>query len=158
VRAGRSSANPMPPRIGPFAVFSAIVQGSGGPKSVLRRARWGDLSQFKWPPTEPAQPKPAVRTVELRENQASRRRVEHLVRWLLNPISTLTSAIHQEEILMLHYSVVFLVVALVAALFGFGGIAGVAAGIAKVLFFVFLVLAAVTFLFNLGKGGSRSIL
>lgn len=45
---------------------------------------------------------------------------------------------------MLHYSVVFLVVALIAALFGFGVIASTAAGIAKILFFVFLVLFLVS--------------
>jgi uncharacterized membrane protein YtjA (UPF0391 family) len=47
---------------------------------------------------------------------------------------------------MLHYSVVFLVVALIAGLFGFGLIASTAAGIAKVLFLVFLVLFVVSFL------------
>ena len=41
---------------------------------------------------------------------------------------------------MLHYAVVFFVIALIAALFGFGGIAAGAAEIAKVLFFIFLVL------------------
>jgi uncharacterized membrane protein YtjA (UPF0391 family) len=40
---------------------------------------------------------------------------------------------------MLSWTIVFLVVALVAALLGFGGIAGAAAGIAKILFFVFLI-------------------
>ena len=40
---------------------------------------------------------------------------------------------------MLYYSVVFLIVALIAALFGFGVIASTAAGIAKILFVVFLV-------------------
>ena len=53
---------------------------------------------------------------------------------------------------MLHFAVVFFVIALVAALFGFGGIAAGAVGIAKVLFFVFLVLAVVTFLFGAMKG------
>ncbi len=53
---------------------------------------------------------------------------------------------------MLHYAFVFFVIALVAALFGFGGIAAGAVGIAKVLFFVFLVLAVVTFLFGAMKG------
>jgi uncharacterized membrane protein YtjA (UPF0391 family) len=53
---------------------------------------------------------------------------------------------------MLHYAVVFFVIALVAALFGFGGIAAGAVGIAKVLFFVFIVLAVVTFLFGSMKG------
>ena len=41
---------------------------------------------------------------------------------------------------MLGYSLIFLLVALVAGLFGFGFIASTAAGIAKILFFVFLVL------------------
>ena len=41
---------------------------------------------------------------------------------------------------MLHYAVVFFVIALVAAIFGFGGIAVGAAEIAKILFVMFLVL------------------
>ncbi|WP_210544810.1 DUF1328 domain-containing protein [Rhodoferax sp. PAMC 29310] len=53
---------------------------------------------------------------------------------------------------MLHYAVVFFVIALVAALFGFGGIAAGAVGIAKVLFFVFLVLAVASFVFGSMKG------
>ena len=40
---------------------------------------------------------------------------------------------------MLHWSLMFLVLALIAAVLGFGGLAGAAIGIAKVLFFVFLV-------------------
>ncbi len=47
---------------------------------------------------------------------------------------------------MLHYAVVFLVVALIAAFLGFGYIAGTAAWIAKILFVVFLILAVVAFL------------
>ncbi|MEP6792107.1 MAG: DUF1328 domain-containing protein [Ramlibacter sp.] len=50
---------------------------------------------------------------------------------------------------MLHYAVVFLVIALVAALFGFGGIAAGAVEIAKILFFIFVILAVVTFIFSL---------
>jgi uncharacterized membrane protein YtjA (UPF0391 family) len=38
---------------------------------------------------------------------------------------------------MLHYAIVFLVIALIAAVLGFGGIAGASAGIAKILFLVF---------------------
>lgn len=52
---------------------------------------------------------------------------------------------------MLHYAVVFFVVALIAALFGFTSIAGAAAGVAKILFFVFLIL----FLASLVFGGLR---
>lgn len=40
---------------------------------------------------------------------------------------------------MLHYAAVFFVIALIAAVFGFGGIAAGAASIAKVLFFIFLI-------------------
>lgn len=53
---------------------------------------------------------------------------------------------------MLYYAVVFFVIALVAALFGFGGIAAGAVGIAKILFFVFIILAVATFLFGTLKG------
>jgi len=52
---------------------------------------------------------------------------------------------------MLHYALVFFVIALIAARFGFGGIAAGAAGIAKVLFFIFLVL----FVVSLIAGGLR---
>ena len=45
---------------------------------------------------------------------------------------------------MLHYALVFFVVALIAAIFGFTGIAVGAAEIAKVLFFIFLVLFVVS--------------
>jgi uncharacterized membrane protein YtjA (UPF0391 family) len=45
---------------------------------------------------------------------------------------------------MLYYSWMFLVIALVAALFGFGVVASTAAGIAQTLFFVFLVLFLVS--------------
>jgi uncharacterized membrane protein YtjA (UPF0391 family) len=47
---------------------------------------------------------------------------------------------------MLHYAVVFLVVAIIAAVLGFGVIAGTAAWIAKICFIVFLIMALVAFL------------
>lgn len=50
---------------------------------------------------------------------------------------------------MLHYAVVFFIIALVAALFGFGGIAAGAVGIAKLLFFVFVILAVASLLYGL---------
>ena len=52
---------------------------------------------------------------------------------------------------MLHYSVLFLVIALIAAVFGFGGIAAGAVEIAKVLFFIFAVMAIVSFVVSLIK-------
>ncbi len=45
---------------------------------------------------------------------------------------------------MLHYAVIFFVLAIVAAVFGFGGIASSAAGIAKILFAGFLIVAVVS--------------
>ena len=54
---------------------------------------------------------------------------------------------------MLHYAVVFFVIALIAALFGFGGIAASAAGIAQVLFFIFVALAIISFVYGLIKRG-----
>ena len=41
---------------------------------------------------------------------------------------------------MLRWALIFFVVAIVAALFGFGGIAEGAAAIAKILFYIFVVL------------------
>ena len=51
--------------------------------------------------------------------------------------------------LMLHYSVIFLLIALVVAVFGFGGIAASAVEIAKILFFIFAIIAIVTFVISL---------
>ena len=47
---------------------------------------------------------------------------------------------------MLRWAAIFFVIALVAAVFGFAGIADASAGIAKVLFVVFLVLAGISLL------------
>ena len=52
---------------------------------------------------------------------------------------------------MLHYAIVFLVIALIAGVLVFGGIAGSAIGIAKILFFIFLVLFVVSLL--MGRRG-----
>ena len=49
---------------------------------------------------------------------------------------------------MLRFALGFFILALVAAVFGFGGLAAGAAGIAKILFFGFLVLAIATFAVN----------
>jgi uncharacterized membrane protein YtjA (UPF0391 family) len=52
---------------------------------------------------------------------------------------------------MLYYAVIFFIVALIAALFGFAGVVAAAAGFAKILFFLFLILAVMTFLMSLTK-------
>ncbi|MEZ6014980.1 MAG: DUF1328 family protein [Planctomycetota bacterium] len=49
---------------------------------------------------------------------------------------------------MLGWSITFLLVAIVAAVFGFGGIAGAAAGMAQILFFVALALLVLSLIFG----------
>jgi len=49
---------------------------------------------------------------------------------------------------MLNWAVSFFVIAIVAAVLGFTNIAGSAIDIAKILFFVFLILAVVSFIFG----------
>ena len=54
---------------------------------------------------------------------------------------------------MLHLVVTLLIIALIAGLLGFGGIAGTAVGLAKIIFFVALVLFVVSLIFG-GMRGS----
>jgi uncharacterized membrane protein YtjA (UPF0391 family) len=56
--------------------------------------------------------------------------------------------------IMLGWAIAFFVLALIAAVLGFGGIAGASAGIAKILFFVFLVLLVLSFVARAVRGRS----
>lgn len=53
---------------------------------------------------------------------------------------------------MLRFALAFFIVAIIAAVFGFGGIAAGAASIAKVLFFIFVVLFLISLVFGLVRG------
>jgi uncharacterized membrane protein YtjA (UPF0391 family) len=57
---------------------------------------------------------------------------------------------------MIRWALTFLVLGLIAALFGFTSIAGAAIGIAKILFYVFLVLFGVALLVGMTAGGGRA--
>jgi uncharacterized membrane protein YtjA (UPF0391 family) len=57
---------------------------------------------------------------------------------------------------MLYYSLLFLIIALVAGVFGFTTVAGTAYVAAKILFFVFLILFVVSLL--VGRGTPREAL
>lgn len=57
---------------------------------------------------------------------------------------------------MLGWALTFLVVALIAAVLGFTSIAGTAMGVAKILFFVFLVLFAVSLVMHMVRGRGLS--
>lgn len=60
---------------------------------------------------------------------------------------------------MIRLAIACLIIGLIAAVLGFGGLAGTFIGVAKILFFVALALFAIFLLFGLmaGKGIARSI-
>jgi len=58
---------------------------------------------------------------------------------------------------MLGWAITFLIVALIAALLGFGGIAGTAVEIAKLIFFVAIVLFAISAVVALLRGRSPTV-
>lgn len=54
---------------------------------------------------------------------------------------------------MFVWALIFFVVAIIAAIFGFGGIAAAATGIAKVIFFIALILFVVSLVVHLTRRG-----
>jgi uncharacterized membrane protein YtjA (UPF0391 family) len=79
---------------------------------------------------------PALLTLQLkRECQAAIRR---------------TPATEGKE--MLSWALTFFILAVIAAVLGFGGIAGAAAGVAQILFFVFIILLIVSAIANALRG------
>jgi uncharacterized membrane protein YtjA (UPF0391 family) len=52
---------------------------------------------------------------------------------------------------MLHYALIFFLIAIVAAVLGFGGISVASAGIAKILFVLFLVVFLVTLVMGVAR-------
>jgi uncharacterized membrane protein YtjA (UPF0391 family) len=58
---------------------------------------------------------------------------------------------------MLGWAITFLIIALIAAVLGFGGVAAASAGIAKLLFFAFLVMCVILFYLWLERQGSAKI-
>jgi uncharacterized membrane protein YtjA (UPF0391 family) len=58
---------------------------------------------------------------------------------------------------MLGWAVTFLVIALIAAVLGFGGIAGLSMEIAKIIFFVAIVLFAIAAIVGLLRGRSPTV-
>src|SRR6266496_4388357 len=60
------------------------------------------------------------------------------------------------ECAMLKWALFFLVISLVAALFGFTGISAVAADIARILFFIFIVICIILFVIAFAAGSTFS--
>jgi uncharacterized membrane protein YtjA (UPF0391 family) len=63
----------------------------------------------------------------------------------------------QRGLAMMGWAVTFLVVALIAAVLGFGGVAGVAVEAAKIVFFVAIILFAISAIAGLMRGRSPTI-
>ena len=62
-----------------------------------------------------------------------------------------------EDNLMLGWAITFFIIAIIAAVFGFGGIAGAATGIAQFLFFVFVALLVISLIANALRGKSPKV-
>ena len=54
---------------------------------------------------------------------------------------------------MLRWALAFFIIAIIAAIFGFGGIAATASGIAQILFYIFIALFLISLLMGLLGGG-----
>jgi uncharacterized membrane protein YtjA (UPF0391 family) len=67
------------------------------------------------------------------------------------------AATNQRGIGMLGWAITFLIVALVAAVLGFGGIAGVAIEAAKIVFFVAILLFAISAIVGLVRGRAPTV-
>jgi uncharacterized membrane protein YtjA (UPF0391 family) len=61
----------------------------------------------------------------------------------------------ETELVMLSWVVTFLIVALIAGILGFGGIAGVSIEIAKAIFFIAVILFIVSAVVGIARGRSR---
>jgi uncharacterized membrane protein YtjA (UPF0391 family) len=58
---------------------------------------------------------------------------------------------HFAEVIMLRWALGFFVVALIAAILGFGGVAVAAAGIAKIIFYIFVALFLISLISHLAS-------
>ena len=72
---------------------------------------------------------------------------------LVRAVSVFNPVLILEDAYMLSWALIFFVVAIIAAVFGFGGIATASAGIAQVLFFLFLVLFVVSLIMGMARRG-----
>jgi uncharacterized membrane protein YtjA (UPF0391 family) len=75
------------------------------------------------------------------------------VRHSRETLETLAQGVHR----MLGWALTFLIVALIAAVLGFGGIAGFAVEIAKIIFFVAIVLFLISAIMGLMRGRSSTL-
>lgn len=60
-------------------------------------------------------------------------------------------SVDRKGIIMLYWAAVFLIIAIAAGFFGFGGVAVASASIAKILFVIFLILFVVSLLTGMSR-------
>jgi uncharacterized membrane protein YtjA (UPF0391 family) len=88
----------------------------------------------------------------MRRNHRSRVEID----WAGGAASRADADRHQDEgFTMLSWVVTFLVIALIAGVLGFGGIAGASVEIAKVIFFIAVILFLVSAVVGLARGRTR---
>jgi uncharacterized membrane protein YtjA (UPF0391 family) len=75
--------------------------------------------------------------------------------WRGARLRRLQANIETEVVIMLGWVVTFLVIALIAGILGFGGIAGASIEIAKIIFFIAVVLFLVSAVVGLARGRTR---
>jgi uncharacterized membrane protein YtjA (UPF0391 family) len=71
---------------------------------------------------------------------------------VFSPLRSVFPEMKERNALMLYWALVFLLISLVAALFGFSGIAAVFGGFAQLLFYIFIALFLVTLILHLVLG------
>ncbi len=69
--------------------------------------------------------------------------------------TNIETTIETEDFAMLGWVVTFLIVALIAGILGFGGIAGASVEIAKIIFFIAVVLFLVSAVMGVARGRNR---
>jgi uncharacterized membrane protein YtjA (UPF0391 family) len=72
------------------------------------------------------------------------------------PDASWCSKSQTEVLIMLSWVVTFLVIALIAGILGFGGVAGASIEIAKIIFFIAVVLFIVSAVIGLARGRTRA--
>jgi uncharacterized membrane protein YtjA (UPF0391 family) len=121
------------------------VCGANGQPVALRRAISRD--QFRRPWNRSATGPPDV--VHLTGTQLQLRRY-------LSECG-IAASVFEETNAMLGWAVTFLIIALIAAVLGFGGIAGAAVEIAKIIFFIAIALFLISAIFGFVRGRSPTV-
>jgi uncharacterized membrane protein YtjA (UPF0391 family) len=71
------------------------------------------------------------------------------------PAIARVAEIQRDEVDMLYWALVFFIISVIAGVFGFGGVSVAAAGIAQILFYIFVVIFLVALIAGL-LGGRRA--